>query len=160
MNIMRFVNRITHTETQVVHKLTGLGLGIAAALLLSGTASAQYGGGTMGGTAMGGASSTPSYGSGSGRAIGIGIGAAVAGASALYLAEHHRGSVSGCVRQAANDRFSLVDSKSGESYLLVLASADVTPGDQVKLSGKKTKDAEGNPSFEVRKVEKDFGACR
>jgi hypothetical protein len=95
-----------------------------------------------------------------GKAIGIGIGAAVAGASALYLVEHHRGSVSGCVRQAANDRLSLVDSKSGESYLLVLASGDVKPGDQVKLSGKKTKDAEGNSSFEVRKVEKDFGACR
>jgi len=160
MNIMRFTNRITHTQIQVVCKLTGLGLGVALTLFLSGTASAQYGGGTMGGTGMGGASSTPSYGSGSGKAIGIGIGAAVAGASALYLVEHHRGSVSGCVHQAANDRLSLVDSKSGESYLLVLASVDVTPGDQVKLSGKKTKDAEGNSSFEVRKVEKNFGACR
>ncbi len=109
---------------------------------------------------MGGASSTPSYGGGGGKAIGIGIGAAVAGASALYLIEHQRGSVSGCVRQAANDRLTLVDSKSGESYLLVLASVDVTPGDQVRLSGKKTKDANGNSSFEVRKVEKDFGACR
>jgi len=149
MNVMRFVNRITG----------GFVLGIVI-LLLSSTASAQYGGGTMGGTGMGTASSTPSYGGGSGKAIGIGIGAAVAGASALYLAAHHGASVNGCVRQAANDRLSLVDTKSGEAYSLVLDSTDVKPGDQVKLSGKKTKAAEGNSTFEVRKVEKDFGACR
>ena len=150
MNVMRFVSRITG----------GLIVGMAMILLLSSATSAQYGGGTMGGTGMGAPSSTPSYGSGSGKAIGIGIGAAVAGAGVLYLVEHHRGSINGCVRQAANDRLSLVDSKNGEAYSLVLGSADVKAGDQVKLSGKKAKDAEGNSTFEVRKVEKDFGACR
>jgi len=160
MNVTRIMSPIAHMQTRVVCKLGALGLGVAMTLLFSNGASAQYGGGTMGGTGMGGASSVPSYGSGGGKTIGVGIGAAVAGASVLYLVAHHRSSINGCVRESGSDRLSLVDSKSGEAYSLVLGSADVKPGDQVKLSGKRAKDAEGNPIFEVGKVEKDFGTCR
>jgi len=114
----------------------------------------------MGSPGMGGGSATPGYGSGAGKAVGIGIGAAAAGAGVLYLVQHHRGSVDGCVRRGANDQLSLLDSKTGKTYSLVLASADVKPGEEVRLSGKKTKDAEGNSTFEVSRVEKDLGACR
>jgi hypothetical protein len=137
-----------------------LGLAIAITLLLSGTASAQYGGGPMGSPGMGGGSTTPSYGSGGGKAIGIGIGAAAAGAGVLYLVQHHRGSVDGCVRQGSNDQLNLIDSKTGKTYSLVLGSADVKPGEEVRLDGKKTKDAAGNSTFEVSRIEKDLGACR
>jgi hypothetical protein len=160
MNSSRFLNRIFPAESRLAPKLGKLGLGLATTLLLAGTAFGQYGGGTMGGTGGGSGSSAPNYGSGNGKAIGIGIGAAVAGAGALYVAMHHRGSINGCVRQAADDRLSLLDSKSGQAYSLVLGSADVKPGEEVKLSGKKTKDAQGNTAFEVKKVEKDLGACR
>ena len=119
-------------------------------LLLSGTAFAQYGGG------MGGGSTGPSY--GHGKAIGIGIGAAAGGAGLLYLVLHHRDSVDGCISQA-NDRLSLSDRKTGETYTLLSSNADVKPGQRVEATGKRSKDAEGSPTFEVKKV-RDLGACR
>jgi hypothetical protein len=158
MNTVRSVNCFGDAELLLVRKLARFGLGFAMALVFSGTALAQYGGGNMGGGGMG--SGSPStYGSGNGKAIGIGIGAAAAGASAVYLARHHLNSINGCVSQAANDRLSLLDNRSGKTYSL-LGGADVKPGEQVKLSGKKTTDPEGNSAFEVKKVEKDLGACR
>jgi hypothetical protein len=160
MTTARFVTSMTRTGSPLLRNLGKLGLGMAVTLFFSGTAFAQYGGGTMGGTGMGSGSPTSNYNYGNGKAIGIGIGAAVAGAAALYVAMHHRGSVNGCVSRANNDRLTLLDSKTGENYSLVLSSVDVKPGEQVKLSGKRTKDAEGNNTFEVRKVEKDLGACQ
>src|ERR1700737_2916889 len=122
-----------------------LGLGICLGLFLSSSAFAQYpSGGGMGG---GGTPGTPGYvppkgGYGSGRAVGIGVGAAAAGAGVLYLALHHRGSVNGCVK-AINDRLSLFDEKTGQTYSLLPGSTDVKSGERVELSGRRSKDAEG-----------------
>ena len=135
--------------------LVRLGLAVSAILLLAGTASAQYGG-SMGGS--GGTTGAPSYGS-SGKAIGIGVGAAAGGAGLLYLGLRHRGSLDGCVSQA-NDRLSFTDEKTGTRYSLLSAADDVKAGERFQLSGKKSIDAQGSATLEVKKVVKDLGACK
>jgi len=126
-------------------------LALCAILLFCGGASAQYGG-TMG---TGG---SPSYGA-NGKAIGIGVGAAAGGAGLLYLGLRHRGSVGGCVSEA-NDRLSFTDEKTGTRYALVSEGPEVKAGERFQLSGKKSTDAQGSPTFEVKKVVKDLGSCK
>ena len=123
-----------------------LASGILFSLLLCGSASAQYGGG----------SAAPSY--GSGKAVAAGVGAAAAGTGILYLTLHNRGSLTGCV-QGGEDALSLVDKKNHQTYSLVPGSADLKSGQLVELKGKKTKDSKGAQTFQVSKVVKNMGAC-
>lgn len=137
-----------------------MALGICLAAFLASSAFAQYGGG---GTGMGtGTPGTPGYvppksGYGSGKAIGIGVGAA-AGVGVLFLALHHRGAVTGCVRQT-DDGLRLVDEKKSKSYTLEAGSVDVKPGDRVQLKGKKSSGNGGAEMFEPTKVVKNLGSC-
>jgi hypothetical protein len=133
-------------------------LAASAAILLSTSAFAQYGGGTMGMGTPG----TPGYvppksGYGSGKAIGIGVGAA-AGVGALFLALHHHAAITGCVRQT-DDGMSLVDVKKNKSYSLDSSSIALKPGDWVELKGKKMNGAQGAETFQATKVAKVLGSC-
>jgi hypothetical protein len=133
-------------------------LAASAAFLLSTSAFAQYGGGTMGMGTPG----TPGYvppkgGYGSGKAVGIGVGAA-AGVGALFLALHHHAAVTGCVRQT-DDGMSLVDEKKNKSYSLDSSSIALKPGDRVELKGKKMNGAQGAETFQATKVVKVLGSC-
>jgi hypothetical protein len=135
-------------------------LGICLATFLASSAFAQYGGG---GTGMGtGTPGTPGYvapknGYGSGKAIGIGVGAA-AGVGVLFVALHHHGAVTGCVRQT-DDGLRLVDEKKNKSYALESGSVDLKPGDRVELKGKKSSGSGGAQMFEPTKVVKSLGSC-
>lgn len=131
-------------------RVSAFALALLLCLIWPKAASAQYTG-TMG-------TGSPSYGS-NGKAIGIGVGAAAGGAALLYVAMHHHGSVDGCVSRV-NDGLTLTDDKSGQTYSLLADTADVKSGERLRLSGKKSKDAEGMPAFEVKKVVKDLGGCR
>jgi hypothetical protein len=124
-------------------QLTG---GLLFALFLTIPAFAQYSGG----------SGTPTY--GAGKTVAVGAVAAGAGAGILYLTLHHRGLLTGCV-QGGNSALRLVDDKKHQSFSLLPGSTDLKPGEQVELRGKKTKDEEGNPSFQVSRVVKNLGAC-
>lgn len=141
-------------------QLVRMALGICLTAFLASSAFAQYGGG---GTGMGtGTPGTPGYvapksGYGSGKAIGIGVGAA-AGVGVLFLALHHRGAVTGCVRQT-DDGLRLVDEKKSKSYTLEAGSVDVKPGDRVQLKGKKSSGNGGAEMFEPTKVVKNLGSC-
>src|SRR5216684_2087946 len=135
-----------------------LALGLCLTAALSASAFAQYGGGGMGTGTPG----TPGYvapksGYGSGKAIGIGVGAA-AGVGVLFLALHHRGAVTGCVRQT-DDGLRLVDDKKNKSYALEAGSVDLKPGDRVELKGRKSSGNGGAQIFEPTKVVKSLGSC-
>jgi len=137
-----------------------LALGLCLTAALSASAFAQYGGGGGMGT---GTPGTPGYvapksGYSSGKAIGIGVGAAAAGAGVLFLALHHHGAVTGCVRQT-DDGLSLVDEKKNKSYSLEGSSVALKPGDRVELKGKKSSGSTGNEMFEANKVVKNLGSC-
>jgi hypothetical protein len=144
----------------VLRHVPKMALGIFLATFLSSSAFAQYGGG---GTGMGtGTPGTPGYvppknGYGSGKAVGIGVGAA-AGVGVLFLALHHHGAVTGCVRQT-DDGLRLVDEKKNKSYSLEPGSVDVKAGDRVQLKGKKSSGTAGAEMFEPTKVVKNFGSC-
>ena len=133
-------------------------LASATTILLSASAFAQYGGGAggMGTPGMPGYV-PPKSGYGSGKAIGIGVGAA-AGVGALFLALHHHGAVTGCVRQT-DDGMSLVDEKKNKSYSLDSAGVALKPGDRVQLRGKKLSGEQGAESFQATKVVKVLGSC-
>ncbi len=110
-----------------------------------------------------GAPGTPGYvapksGYGSGKAIGIGVGAAAAGATTLFLVMHHRGVVTGCVRQT-DDGLRLVDEKKNKSYALEPGIVSVKAGDRVQLKGKKSSANGGAQMFEPTKVVKNLGSC-
>jgi hypothetical protein len=148
-------------KSGIVGQALRVALGICLTTFLASSALAQYGGG---GTGMGtGTPGTPGYvapksGYGSGKAIGIGVGAAAAGAGVLFLALHHRGAVTGCVRQT-DDGLRLVDEKKNKSYALEAGSVDVKPGDRVELKGKKSSGNGGADMFEPTKVVKSLGSC-
>ena len=100
----------------------------------------------------------PKSGYGSGKAVGIGVGAAVAGAGAVFLVLHHRGAVTGCVRQS-DDGLRLVDEKKNKSYTLEAGSVEVKPGDRVELKGRKSSGNGGAEMFAPTKVVKSLGSC-
>jgi hypothetical protein len=142
----------------IVGQVLRLVLGICLTAFLASSALAQYGGGG-GGTGTPGAPGyvPPKNGYGSGKAIGIGIGAA-AGLGVMFLALHHHGAVTGCVRQT-DDGLRLVDEKKNKSYVLEPGSVDVKAGDRVQLKGKKSSGTAGAEMFEPTKVVKNFGSC-
>ena len=145
-----------------IHSSVRVALSIFLTFVLSGQAFAQYGGGgggMGGGTAAGSPGYIPPKGgySSSGAAIGAGVGAA-AGAGILYLALHHRGVVTGCVRRA-DDGLSLIDEKKNRSYSILPGSVDLKPGQLVQLKGKKSNDGAGAQTFQAKKLVKDLGAC-
>ncbi len=135
-----------------------IALGICLTTVLASSALAQYGGGTGTGTPGTPGYVAPKSGYGSGKAIGIGVGAAAAGAGVLFLALHHRGAVTGCVRQT-DDGLRLVDEKKNKSYALEAGSVDLKPGDRVELKGKKSSGNDGAEMFEPTKVVKSLGSC-
>lgn len=147
-------------KSGIMRQALRIALGICLTTVLASSALAQYGGGTGMGT---GTPGTPGYvapksGYGSGKAIGIGVGAAAAGAGVLFLALHHHGAVTGCVRQT-EDGLRLVDEKKNKSYTLEAGSVDVKPGDRVELKGKKSSGNSGAEMFEPTKVVKSLGSC-
>src|SRR5258708_25105197 len=137
-----------------------LALGLCLTAALSASAFAQYGGGGMGTGTPG----TPGYvapksGYGSGKAIGIGVGAAAAGAGVLFLALHHHGAVTGCVRQT-DDGLSLVDEKKNKSYSLAGSSLALKHGDRVELKGQKSSRTILNEMVDATQGTNKLATCR
>jgi hypothetical protein len=88
---------------------------------------------------------------------GAAIGVAAVMVAVLYVTLH-KPSITGCV-QSANGTISLMDKQKNLKYTLVITNAEIKPGEQVKLLGKKKKDKDGHLSFRVKKVKKDYGPC-
>jgi len=130
--------------------------------IMAGKAVAQYGGGTSGGgggTSGGGSGpyTPPKGGYSSATGAGIGAGAA-AGATALFLALHYRGRVTGCV-QPAEDGLRFLDEGKNKSYTLVPGDVYLKPGQRVELKGQKSKNDAGDQTFKAQKLLKDLGTC-
>jgi hypothetical protein len=90
-----------------------------------------------------------------------GIVAGLVGGTALvvYLLMR-KSTVTGCV--AAGDHTMTLAADGGRTYFLAGNTAGVTPGNRVKLQGKKQKSADNSTPFvwETEKISKDYGACR
>src|SRR6266550_6956698 len=143
--------------------------GIATlSLAVCAAASAQYGGGggTGGSGGTGGYTASPG-GYSSGKAIGIGVGAAAGAAVgiALLVRHHHHSAektqqtyVTGCT-QSIQDSINLTDEKDNQTYSIV-TNKSLKVGERITLKGiLVASDAPGNPTFQMRSVIKDYGAC-
>jgi hypothetical protein len=115
----------------------------------------------MGGGMGGGMPGSPtynthtSYGS-KGAIIGGVVGGAVIG-GLLYWHHHNRAKLLGCVTDNGDK---LVDEKDSQTYNLANdQSESLKSGQRVELLGKKTRNQAGEPTFEVRKMNKDLGMC-
>ena len=127
---------------------------LVVALLVSGCAWAQYGGGGggTGGSAGTGTYTPRSY--GNGAKIGAAVGAA-AGVGLLAYALHRRhAQVVGCV---GTDGKSLTADKGNRTYQLT--GEPVTPGEHLAVVGKKSKGNSGIDELQVISVKKSLGQC-
>ena len=93
---------------------------------------------------------------------GIAIGAAAAaGVGIGYLALRNRGEMTGCVARSDNGELTFINEKDKTTYTVMNGGgARLTPGDRLKVKGKKVKQSSGEMALEVRDVKKDFGPCR
>lgn len=91
--------------------------------------------------------------------IGV-VAAAAAIVVVVVILVHHRStSVKGCVASGSSG-LELRNDGDQLTYQLVGLTADVKPGDVVKVKGKKKSGKGGAaPKFEVRQFGQDFGAC-
>jgi hypothetical protein len=86
----------------------------------------------------------------------VGI-AAVAGVGITYLVLHNRGVVVGCIAESGGKK-TLVDSDK-RVYSLLDTGPSLPVGERAKLKGHKSGPASA-PSFQVKKVLKDYGHCQ
>ena len=77
----------------------------------------------------------------------------------VYRGTHKQASITGCVNSGQNG-LNLTNVKDKKTYTLVGNSADLKPGQQVTINGKKQKDSTGKLSFQVQQLAKDYGVCR
>lgn len=144
----------------LTRNLFRLALGLSLALLGAGQAAAQYGGGGGtggGGTGTGAYTAPPGSYSSAAKGAGIGAGAA-AGVTALFLAMHYHGRMTGCV-EPAEDGLRMFDDKNKVTYALVPGDVLVKPGQHVVLKGKKSKSDGGTETFTAKKLVKELGSC-
>lgn len=128
---------------------------LMVALMVSGCALAQYGGGMGGSTSSTGTYTPGSKSYGNGAVIGGAVAGGAGAAALLYYTLHHRRMVVGCV---APDGKSLTTDDGKHAFQL--AGAQVTGGERVSVVGKKSKNDLGADQLEVKTVKKDFGQCQ
>jgi hypothetical protein len=117
----------------------------------------------LGGCCQGG-QPCQSIGPSTGEIVGIAVGIGAAGAIGVGTAvavhnDHHN--LKGCV-STGPDGLQLTKESDKKTYSLVGVTADIKPGEKVRLHGtkqKKQKGSPGNPQFLVDKVTKNLGPC-
>ena len=127
-------------------------------LALCNLAAAQYGGGV--GVGMPGSPTynpNRSYGSKGAIIGGVAGGAAVIGGLLYWHHRHNQAKLQGCVTEDG-DKF--VSEKDNQTYNLANNQNErLKSGQRVELLSKKTKNEAGEPTFEVKKLNKDLGMC-
>jgi len=92
-------------------------------------------------------------------AAGVAVAAAVVVVVVVVALHYRSASVKGCVATGPNG-LELKTEDSQLTYELTGATSDVKPGEIVKVKGKKKPAHAGtNPGFEVKQLNKDYGAC-
>ena len=83
--------------------------------------------------------------------------AAAAGVGITYLVLHNRGVVVGCVAESEGKRTLIASNKT--VYALADTGPSLPVGERAKLKGHKSGPA-SSPSFQIKKVLKDYGRCQ
>jgi hypothetical protein len=90
----------------------------------------------------------------------VGAIAAVAVVTVMVIHYSKKSAITGCVNSGGNG-MTLTDEKDKQIYALSGDTADIKPGDRIKLQGKKVKPKGPDKTlvWEAKKVIKDFGVC-
>jgi hypothetical protein len=87
---------------------------------------------------------------------GAAVGLAALTGVVLYLTLH-KPSITGCLRSVEGTNM-LTNESDNLTYKLV-DGPKLSPGERVKVQGKKEKDKSGSLSFRVKKLNRDLGPC-
>ncbi len=90
----------------------------------------------------------------------VGAIAAVAVVTVMVIHYSKKTAITGCVNSWGNG-ITFADEKDKQIYALSGDTADIKPGDRIKLQGKKVKlkGPDKTLAWEAKKVTKDFGVC-
>ena len=77
----------------------------------------------------------------------------------VYFSAHHGHTLRGCA-VSGPDGMELMNEGDQQTYALTGETAVIKAGDRVRVSGKKTKGDPNHRQFVVKKLSKDYGACR
>jgi hypothetical protein len=97
-----------------------------------------------------------------GEIVGILVAAVAVVAVVAYVVVHEstkKRTITGCARSGANG-LTVSDEKDGQIYALSGNTAGITPGDRVKLHGKRHKGPHKTLTWEATSVARDFGVCQ
>jgi hypothetical protein len=93
--------------------------------------------------------------------LAIGYGAIAAGVVTLIYSSINEGHfIKGCT-VSSQSGLQLQDEGNNRTYMLLGVTANIQPGDRIRLKGKKsTKDSSGNRVFLVQQIVKEYGHCK
>jgi len=136
-----------------MHRRSGLvSLAAAGSLLLCAASGTQ------------GCQSSGHIGPTTGEVVGaaVGIGAAIA-VGTVVLVEVHKShhTIKGCVTAGSNG-LEVLNESDHKTYVLTGVTANVKPGDIIRVHGSKEKgqkDSGGSREFQVEKMSRDYGPC-
>jgi len=89
--------------------------------------------------------------------VGAAIGVVAVTGVVLYVTLH-KPSITGCT-QSVGGLNSLTDEKDKLTYIVSDKTSEFKAGERVKLLGRKHKNKEGAPTFEVKKIKQYYGPC-
>ncbi len=107
--------------------------------------------------------SPPSEGGGygKGKAIGIGVGVAAAVVVTVILVRRggSKSNITGCVQRESGSDSRVLRDKSGKHQWLLAGDATVPVGERVRLHGKRSKNGNGELTFQYDRMVKSYGSC-
>jgi hypothetical protein len=123
---------------------------LALGFVLGTPAEAQSGSGTIGGVGTGTIV---------GAIVGVAVGVTVIAVVAIHYSKKR--TITGCVNSQGSS-MTVTDEKDKQVYALSGNTVGVTPGDRMRLEGKKinSKDPPNMVVWEASKVKENFGVCR
>ena len=96
-------------------------------------------------------------------AVGVAVGAVVVVGTVIVIYEvnDHHHTIKGCATLTP-DGIQVIDERDKRTYTVTGVTADVKPGDRVKVHGNKEKQQKGSTAptdFVVQKINKNYGPC-
>ena len=100
------------------------------------------------------------YGPSTGKYVGALVGVLAGIAVVIVLVVTHKKKITGCV--TTNDKgITMTTENDKQTYQLSGNTAGIKAGERVRVQGKKIKSSDkgGTPTWEVEKLDKDYGPC-
>lgn len=91
--------------------------------------------------------------------IGIGVAAVAGGLTVLLLHRRSKSYITGCVLRGSGSDSRVLRDKSGKHEWLLAGDATVPVGERVRLHGERSKNGNGEMTFQYDRMAKSYGSC-